>query len=178
MLVEQDDLASATEPASSKLIHGGCAYLEHYEFKLVREALRGARSAGCASARTSCGPSISSCPNERQPASALDDPHRLWLYDHLAAARRCRIQGAHVPARGIQRRLEGRFPQGLRLFRLPVDDARLVIVNAMSAREKGAQSPHPHALPGRPAATASVERVEIEDLSPPACTAPFARAAS
>src|SRR5436190_21971962 len=40
ILVEQDDLASATSQASSKLIHGGLRYLEHYEFKLVREALR------------------------------------------------------------------------------------------------------------------------------------------
>ena len=38
-LCEQDDLASATSSASSKLIHGGLRYLEHYEFRLVREAL-------------------------------------------------------------------------------------------------------------------------------------------
>jgi glycerol-3-phosphate dehydrogenase len=39
-LCEQDDLASATSSASTKLIHGGLRYLEHYEFRLVREALR------------------------------------------------------------------------------------------------------------------------------------------
>ncbi len=39
MLVEQDDLASATSSWSTKLIHGGLRYLEHYEFRLVREAL-------------------------------------------------------------------------------------------------------------------------------------------
>ena len=38
-LCEQNDLASATSSASSKLIHGGLRYLEHYEFRLVREAL-------------------------------------------------------------------------------------------------------------------------------------------
>ena len=38
-LFEQDDLASATSSASTKLIHGGLRYLEHYEFRLVREAL-------------------------------------------------------------------------------------------------------------------------------------------
>src|SRR3990172_6082360 len=38
-LAEQDDLASATSSASSKLIHGGLRYLEYYEFRLVREAL-------------------------------------------------------------------------------------------------------------------------------------------
>src|ERR1044071_2510447 len=40
VLVERDDLASATSSASTKLIHGGLRYLEHYEFRLVREALR------------------------------------------------------------------------------------------------------------------------------------------
>jgi glycerol-3-phosphate dehydrogenase len=40
VLVEQDDLASATSQSSSKLIHGGLRYLEQGEFRLVREALR------------------------------------------------------------------------------------------------------------------------------------------
>src|SRR6201991_1895819 len=39
VLVEQGDLASGTSSASTKLIHGGLRYLEHYEFRLVREAL-------------------------------------------------------------------------------------------------------------------------------------------
>jgi glycerol-3-phosphate dehydrogenase len=39
VLFEQNDLASATSSASTKLIHGGLRYLEHYEFRLVREAL-------------------------------------------------------------------------------------------------------------------------------------------
>src|SRR3712207_6292599 len=40
LLVEKDDLASHTSSASSKLIHGGLRYLEHFEFGLVREGLR------------------------------------------------------------------------------------------------------------------------------------------
>src|SRR3982751_4905266 len=39
LLVERDDLAAHTSPASSKLIHGGLRYLEYYDFRLVREAL-------------------------------------------------------------------------------------------------------------------------------------------
>ncbi|MCB1981990.1 MAG: FAD-dependent oxidoreductase, partial [Rhodoferax sp.] len=39
LLVEQDDLASHTSSASTKLVHGGLRYLEHYEFALVRKAL-------------------------------------------------------------------------------------------------------------------------------------------
>ncbi|PMZ79308.1 glycerol-3-phosphate dehydrogenase, partial [Pseudomonas sp. FW306-2-11AD] len=39
VLCERDDLASHTSSASTKLIHGGLRYLEHYEFRLVRKAL-------------------------------------------------------------------------------------------------------------------------------------------
>ena len=40
LLVERDDLASHTSSASTKLVHGGLRYLEHYEFNLVRKALK------------------------------------------------------------------------------------------------------------------------------------------
>ena len=39
LMLEAQDLACATSSASSKLIHGGLRYLEHYEFRLVSEAL-------------------------------------------------------------------------------------------------------------------------------------------
>ena len=39
LLCEKGDLASATSSASSKLIHGGLRYLEHGQFRLVREGL-------------------------------------------------------------------------------------------------------------------------------------------
>ena len=38
-LAEMNDLASGTSRAATKLIHGGLRYLEHYEFRLVRESL-------------------------------------------------------------------------------------------------------------------------------------------
>ena len=40
LLCEQRDLASATSSASTKLVHGGLRYLEYFEFRLVREALK------------------------------------------------------------------------------------------------------------------------------------------
>src|SRR5882672_11690056 len=43
-LVEKKDWASGTSSASSKLIHGGLRYLEHYEFGLVRHALKERRT--------------------------------------------------------------------------------------------------------------------------------------
>ena len=39
LLVEKDDLGSHTSSASTKLVHGGLRYLEHFEFRLVRESL-------------------------------------------------------------------------------------------------------------------------------------------
>jgi glycerol-3-phosphate dehydrogenase len=53
-LCEQHDLAQHTSSSSSKLIHGGLRYLEHYEFGLVRKALI-EREVLCAAPRTSCG---------------------------------------------------------------------------------------------------------------------------
>jgi len=60
LLVEKDDLASATSSASSKLIHGGLRYLEHGAFRLVREALA-EREVCSTSRRTSSGRSPSCC---------------------------------------------------------------------------------------------------------------------
>ena len=61
LLAEKSDLASGTSSASTKLIHGGLRYLEHYEFRLVRESLSGARGAARAWRRTSSGRCASCC---------------------------------------------------------------------------------------------------------------------
>ncbi len=39
-LIEKRDFAAGTSSRSTKLIHGGLRYLEHYDFALVREGLR------------------------------------------------------------------------------------------------------------------------------------------
>ena len=64
LLVEQDDLAAHTSSWSTKLIHGGLRYLEHYEFRLVAEALPSARCC-CASRRTSSSRWRSCCRTSR-----------------------------------------------------------------------------------------------------------------
>ena len=51
MLAERDDYASGTSSGSTKLIHGGLRYLEQYQFRLVREALR-EREQGVAGGQT------------------------------------------------------------------------------------------------------------------------------
>jgi len=66
LMLEANDLACATSSASSKLIHGGLRYLEHYEFRLVSEAL----------AEREVDPDALSPAAPPAPASGVDDPHR------------------------------------------------------------------------------------------------------
>ena len=138
LLVEQDDLAGHTSSASTKLIHGGLRYLEHHEFRLVRKALAERERL------------IDAAPHIMWPMRFVmpHDAHLrpdwmirigLFLYDHLA--RRRRLPGS----RGIDLRahpagapLAPRFRRGYEYSDGWVDDARLVVLNAVDARERGA----------------------------------------
>ena len=83
LLVEKDDLGGATSSASSKLIHGGLRYLEHYEFRLVREALR-EREVLLADAAHHLAAALRAAAGAGQrPAWMLRAG--LFLYDHLGA---------------------------------------------------------------------------------------------
>jgi glycerol-3-phosphate dehydrogenase len=139
LLVEKDDLAGHTSSASSKLIHGGLRYLEQYEFKLVRESLHEREIL------------LATAPHIVRPLQfVLPDPPggRPWwmirlgllLYDLLAR------RGALPRSRGLGK--------GDNVFRAPlkpggfrlgtywdawVDDARLVVLNALDAAERGAE---------------------------------------
>src|SRR5215210_3564663 len=82
ILVEQNDLASGTSSASSKLIHGGLRYLEHYEFRLVRESLAERE------VLLDCAPHLVSplafvLPYEPHLRPAWMIRAGLFLYDHL-----------------------------------------------------------------------------------------------
>ena len=141
VLCEQDDLASHTSSASTKLIHGGLRYLEHGEFALVRKALA-ERERLLRSAPHILWPLRFVMPHD--PASAAARPAwliraGLFLYDHLA--RREWL----AASRGIDLR---RHPAGVPLkpcFRQAfeyadgwADDARLVVLVAVDAAERGA----------------------------------------
>ena len=81
-LFEADDLASATSSASSKLIHGGLRYLEHYEFRLVKEAL--AERGNLAAHAAYCPSDAFSPASPPAPAPGVDDPRgfvsmTIWL---------------------------------------------------------------------------------------------------
>src|SRR4030088_681221 len=81
-LVEKDDLASATSGWSSKLIHGGLRYLEQYEFRLVREALR-EREVLLKLARHIIRPLMFVLPHDASMRPRWMIRAVLWLYDHV-----------------------------------------------------------------------------------------------
>src|SRR5207344_1995023 len=87
LLCEQDDLAAHTSSASTKLIHGGLRYLEHYEFRLVRKALA-EREVLLAAAPHIIRPLRFVLPHEPHLRPAWMIRAGLLLYDHLARRRR------------------------------------------------------------------------------------------
>jgi glycerol-3-phosphate dehydrogenase len=139
LLIEQGDLARGTSSASTKLIHGGLRYLEHYEFGLVREALK-----------------------EREILWGIA-PHIIWplrfvlpyraglrprwllrlglfLYDHIGGRKKLPATRSidlkrHEAGAPLQ-------PQYRKAFEYSdgwVDDARLVLLNARDAADRGAR---------------------------------------
>ncbi|MDO7843509.1 glycerol-3-phosphate dehydrogenase [Sphingomonas immobilis] len=138
LLVEQDDLASHTSSASTKLIHGGLRYLEYGEFRLVREALI-ERERLLAIAPHIIWPLEFVLPQKGSPRPAWMVRLGLFLYDHLGgrkklpATRTIRLDG---DAKG-----DGLKPGMGRAFVYSdcwVEDSRLVALNALDAAERGA----------------------------------------
>jgi len=139
LLAEADDLAGATSSASSKLIHGGLRYLEHYEFRLVREALA-EREVLLAKAPHIIHPMRFILPRVDGMRARFLIRAGLYLYDHLAARRT--LDGSHAldlrsdPAGAP---LAPHLKHGYSYWDCAVDDARLVVINAIAAREAGAR---------------------------------------
>ncbi|CAB3750969.1 glycerol-3-phosphate dehydrogenase [Paraburkholderia solisilvae] len=139
LLCEQDDLAAHTSSASTKLIHGGLRYLEYREFALVRKALQ-ERETLLRAAPHIMWPLRFVMPHMPDLRPAWLIRAGLFLYDHLA--RRELLPGS----RGVDLR---RHPAGAPLIASIrrgfvysdgwVDDARLVVLNALDARERGAR---------------------------------------
>lgn len=138
LLLERGDLATGTSSNSTKLIHGGLRYLEHYEFALVREAL-----------------------SEREVLWGIAPhiiwpmrfvlPHRpglrprwllrlgLWLYDHIGG--RKHLPAAHsiaLAGHAAGAPLKPEFAHAFVYSDCWVDDARLVVLNARDAADRGA----------------------------------------
>src|SRR5476649_1988870 len=134
-LCEKDDLASHTSSASSKLIHGGLRYLEHYEFRLVREALA-EREVLLAKAPHIVKPMRFVLPHRPHLRPAWMIRAGLFLYDHLG--KREKLPASRSLRFGQDGPLKANITRGFEDYDCWVDDARLVVLNAMAAREKGA----------------------------------------
>ena len=135
-LVEMNDLASATSSASSKLIHGGLRYLEHYEFRLVREALK-EREVLLKNAPHIIWPLRFQLPHAPHLRPFWMIRAGLFLYDHLAP--RVTLKGTASIAYDGQGVLSPQFKKGFEYSDGWVDDARLVVLTAMAAAQRGAQ---------------------------------------
>jgi glycerol-3-phosphate dehydrogenase len=138
LLVEQNDLASGTSSASSKLIHGGLRYLEHGAFRLVREALH-EREVLLRMAPHVIRPLRFVLPPVRGTRSALWLRFGLFIYDHLGGRKLLpgtrSIDLTHHPfAQPLKRSIR----YGFEFSDCLVDDSRLVVLNALDAAERGA----------------------------------------
>ncbi|WP_262689732.1 glycerol-3-phosphate dehydrogenase [Kordiimonas aestuarii] len=137
-LVEQNDLASATSSASSKLIHGGLRYLENYEFHLVRESLR-ERETLMSMAPHLIHPMRFVLPHHSGLRPAFILRIGLWLYDHLGGRKLLPVtKTLNLADPSQQSPLKTEFKKGFEYSDCWVDDSRLVIINAIAAAEKGA----------------------------------------
>ncbi|MFM6906396.1 MAG: glycerol-3-phosphate dehydrogenase [Acinetobacter tjernbergiae] len=134
-LCEKDDLASHTSSASSKLIHGGLRYLEHKEFRLVREALA-EREVLLAKAPHIIRPMRFIMPHRPHLRPAWLIRTGLFFYDHLG--KREKLLGSNNVYFKEDSPLNSAITRGFEYSDCAVDDSRLVVLNAMHAREKGA----------------------------------------
>jgi glycerol-3-phosphate dehydrogenase len=139
ILVERGDLAGATSSVSSKLIHGGLRYLEQYEFKLVHEALA-EREILLRIAGHLVWPARFVMPHVPELRPRWMIRIGLFLYDHLA--RRSLLEGSSAIRLDVPPFASGLKPElkhGFIYSDCRVDDARLVLTNALDARQRGAR---------------------------------------
>lgn len=138
-LAEQGDLAQATSSASSKLFHGGLRYLEYYEFRLVREALKEREVL------------IRNMPHISWPMRFVLPHHAglrprwllrlgLFLYDNLGGRKILpATRSLDLRREPVGAALQERYIHGFAYSDAWVQDARLVVLNAMDAAAHGAQ---------------------------------------
>ena len=138
LLCEKDDLASHTSSASTKLIHGGLRYLEQYDFALVRKALK-EREVLLRAAPHIIWPLRFVLPHHKTLRPAWLIRLGLFLYDHLGG--RKRLPATQTRSRrnsSVFAPLKAEFSKGFEYSDCWVEDARLVVLNAMDAAAHGA----------------------------------------
>ena len=138
LLCEKDDLAQHTSSSSTKLIHGGLRYLEYCEFSLVRKALA-EREVLLKSAPHIMWPLRFVMPHDPGMRPVWMIRIGLFLYDHLAKREvlpaSVTVDLRRHPAGAA---LKPMFTKGFVYSDGWVDDARLVVLNAIDAAEHGA----------------------------------------
>jgi glycerol-3-phosphate dehydrogenase len=138
LLAEQDDLASHTSSASTKLIHGGLRYLEEFHFALVRKALI-EREVLLRSAPHIMRPLHFIMPYAPHLRPAWMIRAGLFLYDHLAHREHLAASGTvNLRTHIAGAPLKSGYRRGFVYSDGWTDDARLVALNALDARERGA----------------------------------------
>lgn len=138
ILLEKGDLARGTSSASTKLIHGGLRYLEHFEFALVRESLI-ERERLWAIAPHIIWPLRFVLPHQKGIRPAWLVRLGLFLYDHIGGRKRLpatRTLNLHREPVGVP--IKAQYNKAFEYSDCWVDDARLVILNALDAAELGA----------------------------------------
>lgn len=139
VLCEKDDLASHTSSSSTKLIHGGLRYLEYYEFSLVRKALQ-EREVLLKSAPHIMWPLRFVMPHDPSMRPAWMIRIGLFMYDHLA--KREVLPGSRsvdLRRHAAGKPLKDQYKRGFVYSDGWVDDARLVVLNALDAQARGAE---------------------------------------
>ena len=138
LLCEKGDLAEATSSRSSKLVHGGLRYLEYWQFRLVREALS-EREVLLQAAPHIIWPMRFVLPHSAEQRPAWLIRLGLLVYDHLGVRNRlpgCRRIELRQAPEGVP--LKPEFTLAFEYSDCWVDDARLVVLNALDAHRRGA----------------------------------------
>lgn len=137
-IIEKGDLAIGTSSASTKLIHGGLRYLEYYEFGLVRKALT-EREILLRKASHIIWPLTFVLPYHQNMRPAWLIRIGLWLYDHLAYRKRlAKSHSINLNDSPYGKALQTSYQKAFTYSDCWVDDARLVVANAMAANRHGA----------------------------------------
>ena len=139
LLCEKDDLAQHTSSSSTKLIHGGLRYLEHYDFMLVRKALM-EREVLLKAAPHIIWPMRFVLPHHKELRPAWLVRLGLFIYDCMGGRK------ILPPTKVLRRKssdkfkpLEQRFTLAFEYSDCWVDDARLTVLNAVDAHERGCE---------------------------------------
>ncbi len=138
VLAERDDLGGHTSSASTKLIHGGLRYLEQYDFKLVRHALI-EREVLLRAAPHIIWPLRFVLPYEPQRRPKWLLRMGLFLYDHLGGRKMLpATRSVRLDSGPLAGQLKDHLTAGFEYSDCWVEDARLVVLNARDAAERGA----------------------------------------